>query len=59
MDLFFCLVFTMFCTRLFIYALWSPSGLGLTSWISCVVSNCEYLMVSIPDLCTLTYFVMF
>ena len=57
------------CERLFICALWSPNGKGLTSWLSFVVSNCEfvtfsigilgqvwYLIVSIPDLCTLTYF---
>ena len=53
--------------HLFICALWSPTGKGLTSWLSFVVSNCEfvtfplvsvwYLIVSIPDLCTLTYFV--
>ena len=29
------------CTRLFICALWSPAGKGLTSWLSFVVSNCE------------------
>ena len=50
--------------------LWSPAGNGLTSWLSFVVSYCEfltfqlvtirilsqvwYLIVSIPDLCTLT-----
>ena len=47
----------------------SHAGKGLTSWLSFVVSNCEfvtfpigilgqvwYLIVSIPDLCTLTYF---
>ena len=28
------------CARLFIYALWSPAGKGLTSWISFDVSNC-------------------
>ena len=46
------------------------AGRGLTSWVSFVVSNCEfvtfllvslgllwYLIVSIPDLCTLTYIV--
>ena len=57
------------CARLFICALWSPAGKGLTSWLSFVVYNCEfvtftfgilgqvwYLIVSIPDLCTLTYF---
>ena len=57
------------CARLFICALWSPAGKGLTSWLSFVVSNCEfvtfplvswvqvwYLIVLIPDLYTLTYF---
>ena len=57
------------CARLFICALWSPAGKGLTSWLSFVVSYCEfchfpigilgqvwYLIVSIHDLCTLTYF---
>ena len=52
------------CERLFICALWSPAGKGLTSLLSFVVPNCEfcilgqmwYLIVSIPDLCTLTYF---
>ena len=45
-----------------------PAEKGLTSWLSFVVLNCEfvtaigildqvwYLIVSIPDLCTLTYF---
>ena len=59
------------CTRLFICALWSPAGKGLTSWLSFVVSNCEichfpigilgqvwYLIVSIPDLCFLNYFLI-
>ena len=39
-------------------------GIGLTSWLSFVVSYCEfgilgqvwYLIVSIPDICTLTFF---
>ena len=35
----FCLVFAMFCARLFISALWSPAGKGLTSWLSFVVST--------------------
>ena len=56
------------CTRLFICALWSTAGKGLTYWLSFVVSYCEfvtfpigilgqvwYLIVSISDLCTLTY----
>ena len=33
----FCLVFAMFCARLFIWSLWSPAGKGLTSWLSFVV----------------------
>ena len=56
------------CKCLFICALGSPAGEGLTSWLLFVVSYCEfvtfplvswvvwYLIVSIPDLCTLTYF---
>ena len=68
MDLLcFCSVLCLLClsVRLFICALWSPAGKGLTF----VVSICEfvtfplvscvwvwYLIVSIPDLCTLTYF---
>ena len=70
MDLlWFCSVLCLLClcVRLFICALWSPAGKGLTSWLSFVVSNCEfvtfplvwYLIVSIPDLCTLTYFTTF
>ena len=55
--------------RLFIAALWSPAWKGLTSWFSFVMLNfvfvtfpCGilgqvwYLIVSIPDLCHLTYF---
>ena len=30
-----------FRARLFIDALWSPVGKGLTDWLSFVVSNCE------------------
>ena len=57
----------MFCARLFICALWSPAGRGLTSWLSFVVLLwvCRFpigilgqvwcLIVSIPDLCTITY----
>ena len=29
--------------RLFIDALWSPAGKGLTSWHSFVMSNCEFV----------------
>ena len=55
--------------RLLIAALWSPAGKGLTSWLSFVVLDCVivafpfgilgqvwYLIVSIPDLCILSYF---
>ena len=31
------------CMRLFICALWSPAGKGLASWLSFVVSNCEFV----------------
>ena len=31
------------CGGLFICALWSPAGKGLTSWLSFVVSNCEFV----------------
>ena len=31
------------CARLFICALWTPAGKGLTSWLSFVVSNCEFV----------------
>ena len=54
---------------LFIAALWSPAGKGLTSWLSFVVFNCVfvtfpcsilgqvwYLIVLIADLCHLSYF---
>ena len=46
MDLLcFCSVLCLlcFCARLFICALWSPAGKGLTSWLSFVVSNCEFV----------------
>ena len=41
----FCSVFCLLClcTRLLICALWSPAGKGLTSWLSFVVSNCEFV----------------
>ena len=31
------------CARLFICALWSPAWKGLTSWLSFVVSYCEFV----------------
>ena len=63
-----CLVFVMFL-HLFIADLWSSAGKGLTSWLSFVMFNrvfvtfqCNilsqvwYLILSIPDLCQLSYF---
>ena len=68
MDHLYCLylVFVMLRAWLFIDAMWSPAGKGLTYWLSFVMSICEsvtfqrgilgqvwYLIVSIPDLCSL------
>ena len=63
---YFCFVFVMLL-RLFIAALWSPAGKGLTSWLTFVMFNCVfvtfpcgilgqvwYLIVLIPDLCHLS-----
>ena len=40
-----CSVLCLLClsARLFICDLWSPAGNGLTSWLSFVVSNCEFV----------------
>ena len=61
-----CLVFVCsLLVCLFIAALWSPAGKGLTSWLLFVKSYCDvvtfpgevwYLIVLIPDLCHLSYF---
>ena len=61
------LVFVML-SRLFIAALWSSAGKGLTSWLLFVMFNYVFvtfpcgilgqvwcLIVSIPDLCRLSY----
>ena len=38
------------CARLFICASWSPAGiLGLTYWLSFVVSNCELVSGVVLD----------
>ena len=63
-----CLVFVIH-SRLFIAALWSPAGKGLASWLLSVIFNYVFvtfpcgilvqvwhLIVSIPDLCCLSYF---
>ena len=65
-----CLVIVML-SRLFIAALWSPAGKGLTSLLLFLMFNCVfvtfpcgilgkvwYLIVSIPDLCRLSYFTL-
>ena len=41
----FCSVLCLLChyARLFTCALWSPAGKGLTSWLSFVVPNCEFV----------------
>ena len=66
---YFFLVLLCFNQRLFVDALWSPVGKGLTSWLSFVMSNCDVvtfpigmgqvwcMIVSISDLCPLSYFV--
>ena len=65
--MFFSLLFVMpLCASVYMCALWSPVGKGLSSWLSFVVSNCHfpidilgqvwYLIVSIPYLCNITYF---
>ena len=64
-----CLVFVMLL-RLFIAALWSLAGKELTSWLSFVMFNCVFvtfpccilgqvwcLIVLIPDVCQLSFFV--
>ena len=38
----FSLVFVMLW-RLYIAALWSPAGKGLTSWLLFVISNCDFV----------------
>ena len=44
---YFCLCFR---ARLFINALWSPAGKGLTSWLSFVMSNCEFVTFPLVSL---------
>ena len=38
---YFCLVLLCFHAHLFVDALWSPVGKGLTSWLSFVMCNCD------------------
>ena len=41
-----CLVLLCFHACLFVDALWSPAGKGLTSWLSFVMSNCDVVILS-------------
>ena len=43
---YFCLGVLCFHASLFVDALWSPAGKGLTSWLSFVMSNCD--LVTFP-----------
>ena len=38
------------CVRLFTCAFWSPAGKGLTSWLSFVVPNCEFVIFPLVSL---------
>ena len=62
-------IFFVMLSCLFLAALWSPGGKGLTSWLSCVLcfivfcsfliclpGQVWYLIVSFPDLCLPLYF---
>ena len=44
---YFCLVLLCFHVRLFVDALWSPAGKGLTFWLTFVMSN-HYDGVTFP-----------
>ena len=37
------LFFSVLCSQSIKYALWSPAGKELTSWLSFVVSDCEFV----------------
>ena len=47
---YFCLVLLYFHARLFVNALWSPAGKGLTSWLSFVMSKEPYANLEIVTL---------
>ena len=44
---YFVLLLLCFHARLFINALWSPTGKGLTAWLSFVMSNCKVVTFSL------------
>ena len=43
----FCHVLLCFYARLFVDALWSPAGKGLTSWLSSGMSNYDVVIFSL------------
>ena len=47
------------CRRLYICALWSPAGKGLTSWLSFVVSNCEFVTFPFGIMSQVWYLIVF
>ena len=47
MDHYFCLVFVMRSCASVFDALWSPAGKWLTSRLSFVMSNCEFVTLSL------------
>ena len=48
-------------SRLFIAALWSPAGRGLTSWLSFLTLNCVFCtyLCGFADHCHLSYFYLY
>ena len=53
-----CLVFVML-SFLFIAALWSPAGKGLTSWLLFVMSNCDFVTFPCGLLGQVRYLIVF
>ena len=47
---YFCLVLLYFHSRLFVNALWSHAGKGLTSWLSFVMSSCDVVVFPLVSL---------
>ena len=45
----FLLVLLCFHARLFVDALWSSAGKGLTSWLAFVISNCDVIIAIGPQ----------
>ena len=44
-----CVCYAFTSERLFMCALWSPAGKGLTSWLSFVLYNCEFITLSLAS----------